>query len=96
MLVGCGGTGGYLAEALCRLLIGRRSRLFLVDLDRVEEHNVARQAFDTADAGRFKAQVLAERLSRRFGREIGYSVLPFDRDLHGTLYDAGTGASARV
>lgn len=45
VLVGCGGTGGFLAEAICRLLIGRRARLFLVDLDRVEPHNVARQAF---------------------------------------------------
>ena len=45
MLVGCGGTGGFLAESICRLLIGRSSRLFLVDPDRVEPHNVARQAF---------------------------------------------------
>jgi hypothetical protein len=45
VLVGCGGTGAFLAEALCRLLVGRRGALHLVDLDRVEEHNVARQAF---------------------------------------------------
>ena len=87
VLVGCGGTGGFLAEAVCRLLIGRPARLFLVDMDRVEPHNVARQAFDAADVGAFKAQVLAERLSRRFGREVGYSVLPYDRDLHGRVFD---------
>jgi tRNA A37 threonylcarbamoyladenosine dehydratase len=45
VLVGCGGTGGYLAEALCRLLVGRRGSLHLVDHDRVEAHNVARQSF---------------------------------------------------
>lgn len=86
VLVGCGGTGGFLAEAVCRLLIGRPAQLFLIDPDRVEPHNVARQAFDRRDVGRFKAQVLAERLARRFGREIGYSVLPYDRDLHGQVF----------
>lgn len=86
VLVGCGGTGGFLAEAVCRLLIGRPAQLFLVDPDRVEPHNVARQAFDRRDVGRFKAQVLAERLARRFGREVGYSVLPYDRELHAQVF----------
>ena len=45
VLVGCGGTGGFLADALGRLLLGRDARLFLVDLDRVEPHNLGRQAF---------------------------------------------------
>jgi tRNA A37 threonylcarbamoyladenosine dehydratase len=45
VLVGCGGTGGFVAEALCRLLLGRRASLFLVDPDRVEAANVSRQAF---------------------------------------------------
>jgi len=86
VLVGCGGTGGFLAEAICRLLIGRSAQLFLIDMDRVEAHNVARQAFDRNDVGRFKAEVLAERLARRFGREIGYSVLPYDRELYAQLF----------
>jgi PRTRC genetic system ThiF family protein len=86
VLVGCGGTGSFLAEALCRLLIGRAAELYLVDLDRVEAHNVGRQAFGPEDVGRFKAQVLAERLSQRFGREVGYSVLPYDRELHGAVF----------
>jgi len=86
LLVGCGGTGGFLAEAVCRLLIGRRSRLYLVDHDRIEPHNVARQAFDRCDVGRFKAEVLAERLARRFQREVGYSVLPYDRELHARVF----------
>src|SRR5688500_19339876 len=80
VLVGCGGTGGFLAEALCRLLIGRRGALHLVDPDRVEEHNVARQSFDRADVGLFKAEVLARRLARRFGRVIGYSAMPYDAE----------------
>ena len=92
-MVGCGGTGGFLAEAVCRLLLGRRARLFLVDPDRVEPHNVARQAFDAADTGRFKAQVLAERLARRFGRGVGYSVLPYDAGLHARVFG---GARSRL
>jgi PRTRC genetic system ThiF family protein len=82
VLVGCGGTGGFLAEDICRLLIGRHASLCLVDPDRVEPHNVARQSFERADIGHFKAEVLAERLARRFGREVGYSVLPYDHELH--------------
>jgi len=45
VLVGCGGTGGFLAEALARLLLGRRAALFLVDPDRVALENLGRQAF---------------------------------------------------
>jgi hypothetical protein len=45
VVVGCGGTGGFLADAACRLLLGRSARLYLVDPDRVEPHNVARQTF---------------------------------------------------
>ena len=97
VLVGCGGTGGSLAEAICRLLLGRNAQLYLVDPDRVEPHNVARQCFDRGDVGRFKIEVLAERLSRRFGREIGYSVLPFDRELHAQLFgDARSGLNLLV
>ena len=86
VVVGCGGTGGFLAEAVCRLLLGRAAQLYLIDPDRVEAHNVARQAFDRGDVGRFKAQVLAERLTRRFGREVGYSVLPYDAELHAQVF----------
>jgi PRTRC genetic system ThiF family protein len=87
VLVGCGGTGGFLADSICRLLIDRPANLYLVDPDRVEPHNVARQAFDLADVGHFKAEVLAIRLARRFGREIGYSVLPYDHELHAQVFD---------
>lgn len=90
VLVGCGGTGSFLAEAVCRLLIGRNADLYLVDMDRVEAHNVARQAFDAAEVGRFKAQALAERLARRFDRTIGYSVLPYDRQLHAQVFAAAS------
>ena len=86
VLVGCGGTGSFLAESVCRLLIGRIADLYLVDMDRVEEHNIGRQAFGTEDLDRFKAQVLAERLARRFGCTVGYSVQPYDRILHTKVF----------
>ncbi len=74
LLVGCGGTGGFVAEGLCRLLVGNKDRaIFLVDHDRVEKSNLGRQNFYAEDLGRFKAQVLAERLSRQFGRPIEYN-----------------------
>ena len=37
-VVGCGGTGGYVAEGLCRLFTGREATIVLVDHDRVEPH----------------------------------------------------------
>ena len=91
VLVGCGGSGSFLAESVCRLLIGRATDLYLVDMDRVEEHNIGRQAFGPEDRGRFKAQALAERLARRFDRTVGYSIQPFDRTLHSEVFGRPSG-----
>ena len=88
VLVGCGGTGSFLAEALGRLLVDRRAALCLVDPDRVGPENVARQAFDRTEVDRFKAEVLARRLARRFGREVGYGVVPYARELHAGIFRA--------
>ena len=76
-VVGCGGTGGFVAESLCRLLTGTRATITLVDHDRVEPHNLLRQNFTTEDVGRYKSAALAERLAREFDRVVGYSTLPF-------------------
>ena len=86
--VGCGGTGSFLAEAVCRLLLGRNADLVLVDMDRVEAHNVGRQAFDPDEVGQFKARVVAERLAKRFGRTVGYAVQPYDAGLHARIFRA--------
>lgn len=90
-IVGCGGTGGFVAEGVCRLLHGREARISLVDYDRVEPHNLFRQAFYEGNVGEFKAQVLAERLCRNYGREIGYSVYPWTKESHLRLFGYGTG-----
>jgi len=90
VLVGCGGTGGFVAEGLCRLLINDPDvPLLFIDHDRVEEHNLRRQQFFYGDIGKFKSQALAERLSRRYGRVIAYSVYPYMHDLIGESMGGG-------
>ncbi len=62
LVLGLGGVGSFAAEALARAGVGR---LTLVDGERVDETNLNRQlhALD-GEVGRFKAEVLAERLRR--------------------------------
>ncbi len=62
VVLGLGGVGSFTAEALARAGVGR---LTLVDGERVDETNANRQlhALDGA-FGRYKAEVLAERLGR--------------------------------
>jgi hypothetical protein len=43
------------------------------------------------DVGRFKAEVLADRLSARFHREVCYSVMPYDARVHGAAFDRSSG-----
>ena len=77
VVVGCGGTGAFVAEGLLRLFTGRGARFLLVDHDRVERHNLLRQQFYREDLGRFKSQALAERLANQYNREVSYSVYPY-------------------
>ena len=66
-VVGVGGTGGFVADRLARILpptIG----LILIDMDRVEEHNLNRQSFSAADIGQFKSEAMAKRLASRYQR----------------------------
>ncbi|KKM22403.1 hypothetical protein LCGC14_1625750, partial [marine sediment metagenome] len=74
-------TGGFVVEGLCRLLANSDLALLLVDHDRVEPHNLRRQNFFEGDLGKFKSQALAERMARQYGRPVGYSVYPYDRNL---------------
>ncbi len=74
-VVGCGGTGSFAAEGLCRLL-PPRADLVLVDHDRVEERNLVRQNFLRRELGQFKAEALARRLAQTYSIPVGYSTLP--------------------
>ena len=76
-IIGCGGTGGFVAEAICRLFTGREATIILMDHDRVEPHNLLRQNFHRQDVGKLKSAVMAERLSLTYDRTIGYSTETF-------------------
>jgi PRTRC genetic system ThiF family protein len=89
VIVGCGGTGSRLVPDVCRLLLGHKARLFLVDHDRVEPHNLGRQSFAPDEVGQFKAVALAARMLRefrQFGLLIGHAVRPYDPALHGAVF----------
>lgn len=75
-LIGCGGTGSYLAEHLARMIAGYRltCELTLIDGDTVTQDNLWRQNFACHEIGQNKAEALALRLSGRFG--IGVQFYP--------------------
>ncbi|MGW8177891.1 MAG: ThiF family adenylyltransferase [bacterium] len=74
LVLGCGGTGGHIIPHLARMISvlrkGRPIELVLADGDIVEEKNLIRQNFVSADIGKNKADVMAARYSRAFGFEI--------------------------
>ena len=74
-LVGCGGTGSWLAPSLGRIARtlsrqGKNTTLILIDADIVEQKNVLRQNFCDAEIGLNKAQTLALRYSLSWGIKI--------------------------
>ena len=74
VMLGAGGTGGYAAPHIYRLIhtLRRPARFLIADGDIVEEKNLVRQNFIHADLGRNKAAVMAERYASAFGMEIAY------------------------
>ena len=74
VMLGAGGTGGYAAPHIYRLIhtLNRPVRFLVADGDIVEEKNLVRQNFIRADLGRNKAAVMAERYASAFGMEIVY------------------------
>ena len=74
LLIGCGGTGGYVVPHLARFISVLKNKtsvaLILADNDVVEEKNLKRQHFILRDIGKNKAEVLAERYSAALGVEI--------------------------
>ena len=76
VMVGCGGTGSWLAPAVSR--VGRLLRdsrgvdvhIYFVDPDLVEEKNVYRQNFSNAEIGESKAFALAFRYGLSWGMPI--------------------------
>ena len=76
-LVGCGGTGSWLAPAVVRIgkyLIENQNRnvkIYFFDPDTVEKKNVYRQNFSEAEIGMNKAITLAQRYGLAWGVPIG-------------------------
>jgi PRTRC genetic system ThiF family protein len=77
MVVGAGGTGGYLVRDLARFIYALREKgdarqfsLSLIDGDEVEAKNVLRQNFISRDIGKKKSDILAKRYAGTFGIEI--------------------------
>ena len=58
LVVGCGGTGSFVAEGLCRLLINSDIPVILVDDDRVEPHNPLGSNFSPETWASLKAKFL--------------------------------------
>jgi len=97
-LVGCGGTGSYIAHALAQLKAsqlpggGAVGRVILVDPDEVEERNIGRQNFAPADIGHPKAQALAFRYNLGFGIDFEWVIGPF----HPSLLPKDTSSLSRI
>ncbi len=75
ILVGAGGTGGYLAEDVCRLILQlqqneKKANLTIIDGDSVETKNIARQNYQPSEISLPKAQCLATRCSAKYGLEV--------------------------
>lgn len=75
MLVGCGGTGSYMALQIGRLLRslkdkGTRARGVFIDHDHVEPKNIGRQLFCEAELGLNKAVTLAARYGTAWGLDV--------------------------
>lgn len=85
-LVGCGGTGSWLAPSLCRIARtlneqGKATTLIFIDPDTVERKNALRQNFCDAEIGLNKAQTLALRYSLSWGVEIQALPALFDSQI---------------
>ena len=81
IVVGAGGTGGYLIPNLARMVSltseqfedeGVSHRITIIDADQVEPKNLTRQQFVQPDIGKNKAEIMARRYGRSFGLTIGY------------------------
>jgi len=89
LLVGCGGTGSWLAPHLGRQAYEARRKgltvqLGFCDFDVVEEKNVGRQNFHPAHVGHGKAELLSWRVNRMYGLASMY----YDQIFHIGYSDA--------
>lgn len=67
VVCGCGAIGSNLTDNLTRQGF---SNIRVVDMDRVDTHNINTQTFETADVGALKVQAMQNRVFRTVGVEI--------------------------
>ena len=101
ILVGCGGTGGYIAETVARFAwdlkqVGKRVHIVFIDHDLVEENNIGRQRFAPAELGLNKAICLANRYNLAFGLEIVAVERPFSAEMLSLWRDRFTGGATTL
>jgi PRTRC genetic system ThiF family protein len=95
VLVGCGGTGSWLAPSVARIARlqkeqGRQVEVFFYDHDHVEPKNIPRQHFCEAELGRNKAITLAGRYSAAWGIDITAVPKKFTTASYGPAHSALT------
>lgn len=89
-LIGCGGTGSEMLLRLAKidqglLLLGRAGLFVRVwDFDKLEYWNVGKQRFYPTDVGRYKAEVLVERVNRAYGTQWEAHIEHFTPQLSNT------------
>lgn len=66
-IIGAGATGSRIVLSLAKLGV---ENLHVWDFDKVEEHNVANQAFGNGDIGKLKVEALAELVKQQTGADI--------------------------
>lgn len=92
VMVGCGGTGGWLAPSVARIArvlneSGTETSALFVDPDFIERKNIPRQNFCDAEQGFPKAQTLAARYSLAWGVEIGVITDHFKAEMIGSRWN---------
>lgn len=67
-IVGAGSTGSFISLTLTKMGF---ENLFIIDNDKVEEHNIPNQFYRTEDISKFKIEALQEIVNDFTGLEIG-------------------------
>ncbi|AFZ61178.1 ThiF family adenylyltransferase [Anabaena cylindrica FACHB-243] len=82
IIVGAGGTGGFLIPSVARLMLeieansNKTASCIVVDPDIIEPKNIPRQNFQQSEIGLYKAEVLAARYSLALGVQISALAKP--------------------
>ena len=89
VIVGCGGTGSHLVPNVLQFIASKKKtdenwvvpQIFLVDGDKIEERNLIRQKFVSAEVGTNKAKALAKRYSAIWELPVSYYEGYVDKDI---------------